>query len=80
MGDMLVPLQLLRSGEQAEVHDVDGEPAWVGRMGELGVRAGTRLTMLRSGSPCLLQIGAARLSLRTELAVQILVRPIARAG
>ena len=76
----IVPLELLQPGEQAEVEAVGGEPGWVGRMAELGVRAGARLKMLRSGSPCLLAVGTSRLSLRTEVAVQILVRPILCAG
>lgn len=76
----IVPLELLQPGEQAEVEAVGGEPCWVGRMAELGVRAGARLKMLRSGSPCLLAVGTSRLSLRTEVAFQILVRPILCAG
>jgi ferrous iron transport protein A len=72
----LVPLELLRPGEHAEVHEVGGEGSWIDRLGELGVRRGIRLKMLRSGSPCLLQIGSSRLSVRIDRAVQILVRPI----
>jgi ferrous iron transport protein A len=52
-----------------------GEPSWVSRMAELGLRAGSRLQVLQPGSPCLLQVGATRLSLRFETASQILVRP-----
>jgi Fe2+ transport system protein FeoA len=74
---MLLPLELLRSGEWADVAEVMGEPAWVGRMAELGIRAGSRLQVLQPGSPCLLQVGGARLSLRAELAMQIFVRPLA---
>jgi len=68
---------MLRPGEWADVAEVTGEPAWVGRMAELGLRAGTRLQMLRDGSPCLFRVGGARLSLRVEWAMQILVRPLA---
>ena len=73
----LLPLELLRPGEWADVAEVTGEPAWVGRMAELGLRAGTRLQMLRDGSPRLFQVGGARLSLRVEWAIRILVRPLA---
>jgi ferrous iron transport protein A len=73
---MLLPLELLQEGEWADVAEVTGEPAWVGRMAELGVRPGCRLRVLRPGSPCLLQIGGSRLSLRGEWAMQILVRPV----
>ena len=73
----LLPLEMLQTGEWADVEEVHGEPAWVGRMSDLGLRIGARLQMVRSGSPCLLQVGDSRLSLRGDWAVQILVRPIA---
>ena len=41
---------------------------------------GSRIQLLQSGSPCLLQVDGCRLSLRGELAMQILVRPVAAAG
>jgi ferrous iron transport protein A len=72
----LLPLELLASGQWADVEDVSGEPGWVGRLAELGVRTGSRLKVLQAGSPCLLQVGEARLSLRSDLASQILVRPL----
>jgi Fe2+ transport system protein FeoA len=68
---------MLRPGEWADVADVTGEPTWVGRMAELGVRIGSRLCMLQSGCPCLFQVGGSRLSLRCENCMQILVRPVA---
>lgn len=74
---MLLPLELLSPGEWADVAEVSGEPGWVGRLAELGVRAGSRLKVLQPGSPCLFQVDGARLSLRSDLAMQILVRPLA---
>ena len=50
---------------------------WIGRMAELGVRVGSRLQLLRGGSPCLLQVDGSRLSLRNDWSTQILVRPVA---
>jgi Fe2+ transport system protein FeoA len=76
----LLPLELLSSGEWAEVAEVTGEPAWVSRMAELGLRAGSRLRVLQPGRPCLLQVGGSRLSLRGDWDLQILVRPVALAG
>jgi Fe2+ transport system protein FeoA len=76
MNHELLPLELVGSGEWADVADVQGEPAWVGRMAELGVRVGSRLRVLQAGSPCLLQVGGSRLSLRGEAAWHILVRPL----
>jgi Fe2+ transport system protein FeoA len=73
----LLPLEMLRPGEWADVAELHGEPAWIGRMTELGLGIGSRLRMVQCGRPCLLQVGDSRLSLRGDWAVQILVRPIA---
>jgi ferrous iron transport protein A len=74
---MFLPLECLQPGEWAEVAEVSGEPGWVGRLAELGVRAGIRLQVLRGGSPCLIRVGGARLSLRGDGGLQVLVRPVA---
>jgi ferrous iron transport protein A len=73
----LHPVETLSPGVWADVAEVHGETGWVSRLAELGVRAGSRLQVLQSGSPCLLQVGGSRLSLRPDLAMQILVRPLA---
>jgi ferrous iron transport protein A len=72
----LLPLELIGDGEWAEVEDIAGEPSWVSRMAELGVRVGSRLQMLRQGRPCLLRLESCRLSLRDEAGTHILVRPL----
>ena len=72
----LLPLELLSTGEWADIAEVTGEPSWVTRLAELGVRCGSRLRVLQAGSPCLLQIGESRLSLRGDCLMQILVRPV----
>jgi ferrous iron transport protein A len=76
--DTLLPLDCLRPGEEADIAEVAGDPTWVCRMAELGLRAGCRVRMVRDGSPCLLQVGGSRLCLRDDGCAQILVRPIAR--
>jgi Fe2+ transport system protein FeoA len=76
----ILPLEYLHTGEWADVAHVSGEPGWVTRLAELGVRIGCRLRVLQSGSPCLLQVGESRLSVRGDLATQILVRPVAACG
>ena len=74
--DILLPLELLGPGEWADVAEIWGDPAWVQRLAEVGVRAGCRVRVLQKGSPCLLEVGSLRLSLRSEAADQILVRPL----
>ena len=74
---MIMPLDMLRVGEVAEVAEVAGDPSWVGRLAELGLRQGCRLTVLQPGSPCLLQVANCKLCLRSNDCSQILVRPIA---
>lgn len=77
---MLMPLEMLYPGEWADVATVSGEPSWVGRMAELGVREGCRVQVLQPGSPCMVRVGNARLSLRASLNMQILVRPLSPAA
>lgn len=76
----VLPLELLRSGEWGEIQDVSGDPAWVGRMAELGLRSGCTVQVVQPGSPCLLQVGGCRMSLRGQCDCQILVRPLAHPG
>ncbi|MBI2805784.1 MAG: ferrous iron transport protein A [Planctomycetes bacterium] len=72
-----MPLEYLHAGQWADVAEVSGEPGWVSRLAEMGVRIGSRVRVVQGGSPCLLQIGDSRLSLRGDWAMQILVRPVA---
>lgn len=78
--EYLMPLELLGPGEWADIAELHGEPGWVSRLAELGLHVGSRLKMLRGGSPCMLMIGNSRLCLRGDWAMQILVRPIRLAG
>jgi ferrous iron transport protein A len=73
----MMPLDLLRVGEVAEIADISGDPAWVGRLAELGLRQGCRICVLQAGSPCLLDVAGCRLGLRHADCSRILVRPIA---
>ncbi len=73
---MLLPLDVLKAGEWADVAEISGDPAWVGRLAELGVRQGCRLQVLQPGSPCLLQIAECKLCLRGGESTNILVRPV----
>lgn len=72
-----LPLEFLRAGEWAEVAEIAGEPGWVGRMAELGLRVGSRVHVVQGGSPCLVQLNGTRLCLRGSQAMLVLVHPIA---
>jgi len=69
----IVPIELLRQGEQGIVHDVDGNEEVIHRLAEMGLREGTPFVMLQQGRPCIVRIGDHRLTLRFDLSLQILV-------
>jgi ferrous iron transport protein A len=71
-----IPIDMLRSGQWACVADVSGDPQWVSRMAELGLRNGSQIQMIRKGSPCLLKVGTCQLCLRADDSSQILVCPL----
>jgi ferrous iron transport protein A len=73
---MLMPLDMLRAGEVAEVAEVAGLASWVGRLAELGIRPGCRLQVVQPGATCLLEVGGCKLCLRGGESSQILVRPV----
>ena len=73
---MVLPLDMLRAGEWAEVATVSGQPAWVGRLAELGIREGCMLQVVQPGATCLLDVSGCRLCLRPGECSQILVRPV----
>jgi Fe2+ transport system protein FeoA len=73
---MLMPLDMLQAGDWAEVEEISGQPGWVGRLAELGIRRGCRLQVVQPGNTCLLNISGCKLCLRSGDCSQILVRPI----
>jgi ferrous iron transport protein A len=70
----LIPLQMLRPGEPAEIAQLIGRPEQVHRLQELGVRAGLPVEMLQSGSPCIVRLAEQRLCFRESDTIGILVR------
>ena len=72
----MLPLDMLRAGEWAEVEEVSGQPGGVGRLAELGIRQGCLLQVVQPGSPCLLNVSGCRLCLRPDDSSQIMVRPV----
>lgn len=73
---MLIPLDMLKPGERAEVVEVTGDSAWVCRLAEMGLREGCQLTVLQPGATCLLKVADCRLCLRSGESAQILVQPV----
>jgi ferrous iron transport protein A len=69
----VIPLELLRQGEHGAVCDIDGDVEFVHRLAEMGLASGVRVTMLRPGSPCILEINHHRLSFRVDDLATVLV-------
>jgi ferrous iron transport protein A len=62
----LMPLETLRSGEEGLIEEIDGEPAFVHRLAEMGLQVGSLVRMVRPGSACIVQLGPQRLSFRMD--------------
>jgi ferrous iron transport protein A len=71
---VFLPLECLKRGQSAEVAEVKGDPHWVCRLTEMGLRRGVRVEMIQPGSPCLFQVGTSRVSLRLSDRARILVK------
>ena len=71
---MLVPLDMLKTGEWACVAEISGDAAWVNRLAEMGFREGCKLQVLQPGSTCLLKVADCRLCIRSHESSQILVQ------
>ena len=70
----LLPLHLLTSGQTARVDQVLGCADQVHRLQELGMRVGTSVEMVQSGSPCIVKLNGNRLAFRNNEALSVLVR------
>ncbi|HEX3600438.1 MAG TPA: FeoA domain-containing protein [Lacipirellulaceae bacterium] len=70
----LMPLAVLRRGQVAEVGQLVGAPEQVRRLEELGLRAGARLEMIRSGAPCIIRVDGSKLCFRDDDNSRVLVR------
>jgi ferrous iron transport protein A len=70
----LVPLHLLACGERARIDQVLGCPDQVHRLQELGMRIGTAVEMVQSGTPCIVKLDGNRLAFRDNEVLSVLVR------
>jgi ferrous iron transport protein A len=74
MPDM-VPLNMLRCGQAAVVRQIVGCIDQVRRLEELGLRGGTQLEMVRSGTPCIVRLADTTLCFRDGDQLSVLVAP-----
>jgi Fe2+ transport system protein FeoA len=63
----------LLANEHGRVCLVEGDESLVHRLGEMGLREGARVRMIRPGQPCLIQVNDHRLSLRADDLLTVLV-------
>lgn len=70
----LIPLPLLQPGQRARIEQVVGWSELVRRLGEMGLRDGARVEMVRPGTPCMIRLGNQKLGLRADELSGVLVR------
>lgn len=68
-----IPLSMVRPGTKVRISQIIGGCDDVKRMAELGLRDGTEVEMLQSGSPCILRVGQSKLCFRPSDILNILV-------
>jgi ferrous iron transport protein A len=67
---------MLQAGELAEVQSVIGSTELVRHLAEIGLRSGTRLEMVRPGTTCILRIDGAKLCVRGDELLRVMVSPL----
>lgn len=70
----VLPLGLVDAGTTAVVSEIAGSPENVRRLKELGFFEGNELTVLNSGSPCMVRLGESKISFRDSDSASILVQ------
>ena len=71
--DPILPLEKMKINQVADVVEVIGATAEIQRLSEMGLHSGTRIRMLKSGTPCLLALDGKRLSIRLSQDVDVYV-------
>ncbi len=72
---MPIPLQLLQTGQAARVDHLTGDNEVVKRLEEMGLREGTDVEMVQSGSPCIIRLGDVKLCFRETELIHVMVCP-----
>jgi ferrous iron transport protein A len=70
----LLPLQLLPSGHRARIDQLLGRAEEVNRLQEIGIRVGLAIEMIRTGSPCIVNLDGACVAFRDNEECNVLVR------
>ena len=70
-----IPIEKLRAGAQGRISGLTGDYSEVARLAELGLRQGVHFQVVRSGYPCIIQLGAAQICIRPSRDIQVLVTP-----
>jgi ferrous iron transport protein A len=68
------PLSMLPTGQRAWIDQLLGQPDDVHRLQELGVRVGSAVEVVQSGSTCIVQLDGTRLAFRDHDGFRVLVR------
>ncbi len=76
----LMPLSALRAGAQGQIHSIMGNTELVRHLAEIGLRCGTHLEMVRPGTTCILRIDGAKLCVRGDELLRVMVSPLPATG
>lgn len=71
-----IPLSMLAAGDAAVVQSVVGNSELVRHLAEIGIRTGSTLEMVRTGSACILQLDGTKLCVRGDELLQVMVMPL----
>ena len=69
----MIPLAHMTAGTKARIGQLMGHPDQVQRLEELGLRHGTQVEMLQSGSPCIIRSAQSKFCFRSNEALGVLV-------
>ena len=71
----MLPLHLLTEGSNGIIEDVCAPDGHVDRLRELGIDIGLSVTMIRSGTPCIIRVGEKEFAFRNDESTLVLVTP-----
>jgi Fe2+ transport system protein FeoA len=78
MGGDLMPLILLKEGQEGVVHMVSGGLGLIGRLASLGITSGMRVKVVRNiGGPLIITTNGTRIAIGRGQAQKILIRRLA---